>query len=96
MNIEPIRGEMLWWPENQGASGAMSVLIGVAARKSIDSGKSVKIASMTDIDLQDKRPGWLVVGQSDFDQVGVPVPERHLSPCNNISHICEPTHVSID
>jgi predicted dehydrogenase len=37
--------------------GAMSVLIGVAARKSIDSGKSVRIAELTDIVPQAKKPG---------------------------------------
>jgi predicted dehydrogenase len=37
--------------------GAMSILAGVAARKSIDSGKPVKIASLTDLKPQAKRPG---------------------------------------
>ncbi|MDP2883590.1 MAG: Gfo/Idh/MocA family oxidoreductase [Ignavibacteria bacterium] len=37
--------------------GAMSVLIGVAARKSIDSGKPIRIADLTDIVPQAKKPG---------------------------------------
>jgi hypothetical protein len=36
--------------------GAMSILVGVAARKSIDSGKPVLIASLTDLKPQAKRP----------------------------------------
>jgi len=36
--------------------GAMSILIGIAARNSIDSGKPVKIADLTDIKPQAKRP----------------------------------------
>ncbi len=36
--------------------GAMSVLIGIAARKSIDTGKPVKIADLTDIQTQAIRP----------------------------------------
>jgi hypothetical protein len=46
-------------PFKQAASvrdGAMSVLIGVAARKSIDSGKPIRIADLTDIVPQAKRP----------------------------------------
>jgi predicted dehydrogenase len=37
--------------------GAMSVLIGVAARKSIDSGKAIRIADLIDIVPQAKKPG---------------------------------------
>ena len=37
--------------------GAMAVLIGVAARNSIDSGKPVRIADLTDIVPQAKKPG---------------------------------------
>lgn len=37
--------------------GAMAVLIGVAARNSIDSGKSIRIADLTDIVPQVKKPG---------------------------------------
>jgi len=47
-------------PFKQAASvrdGAMSVLIGVAARKSIDSGRTIRIADLTDIVPQAKRPG---------------------------------------
>jgi len=36
--------------------GAMSVLIGVAARKSIDSGRSVRITELTDITPQARKP----------------------------------------
>ncbi|WP_224784603.1 Gfo/Idh/MocA family protein [Marinihelvus fidelis] len=36
--------------------GAMSVLIGVAARKSIDSGQPIDIASLTDLSPQARRP----------------------------------------
>jgi predicted dehydrogenase len=36
--------------------GAMSALVGIAARKSIESGKSVKIKDLTDIVPQEKRP----------------------------------------
>ena len=35
--------------------GAMSMLIGVAARKSIESGQPVRIASLTDLQPRDKR-----------------------------------------
>jgi predicted dehydrogenase len=37
--------------------GAMAVLIGVAARNSIDTGKPVKIAELSDIIPQEKKPG---------------------------------------
>jgi len=37
--------------------GTMSLLIGVAARKSIDTGKSIKIADLTEFKPQAKRPG---------------------------------------
>ncbi len=37
--------------------GALSVLIGVAARQSIETGKVVKIGDLTDIPLLDRRPG---------------------------------------
>jgi hypothetical protein len=46
-------------PLHQAASvreGAMSVLIGVAARKSIDEGRSVRIAELTDIIPQAQTP----------------------------------------
>jgi hypothetical protein len=36
--------------------GAMSVLVGIAARKSIESGKPVRIADLTDIVIQTKKP----------------------------------------
>jgi len=36
--------------------GALSALIGIAARKSIDTGKPVKIADLIDIELMAKRP----------------------------------------
>lgn len=36
--------------------GAMSILIGIAARKSIDSGKPIMISDLTDIELMAKRP----------------------------------------
>jgi hypothetical protein len=36
--------------------GAMSILIGIAARNSIDSGKPVKIASLTSIEPNAQRP----------------------------------------
>ncbi len=36
--------------------GAMSILIGIAARNSIESGKPVKISDLTDIELMAKRP----------------------------------------
>jgi predicted dehydrogenase len=36
--------------------GAMSILTGVAARKSIDTGKPVKIADLTDLKPQEQRP----------------------------------------
>lgn len=36
--------------------GAMAVLIGVAARKSIDTGKVISIADLTDIPLQSQKP----------------------------------------
>ena len=36
--------------------GAMSILIGIAARNSIESGKPVKIESLTDLKPQAKRP----------------------------------------
>ncbi len=36
--------------------GAMSILVGIAARKSIDSGQPVQIASLTDLKPQAKRP----------------------------------------
>ncbi len=37
--------------------GALSVLIGVAARKSIETGKVVRISDLTDIPLLERRPG---------------------------------------
>jgi predicted dehydrogenase len=46
-------------PYRQGAGsrdGAMSILIGIAARNSIDSGKPVSIASLTDLKPQPERP----------------------------------------
>jgi hypothetical protein len=36
--------------------GAMSLLIGVAARKSIDEKRTVKLPELTDIKLMEKRP----------------------------------------
>ncbi|MEA1897688.1 MAG: gfo/Idh/MocA family oxidoreductase, partial [Bacteroidota bacterium] len=36
--------------------GAMSILIGIAARNSIESGNPVKISDLTDIELMPKRP----------------------------------------
>ena len=36
--------------------GAMSILIGIAARKSIDTGKPISIADLTDLKPQAKRP----------------------------------------
>ncbi|WP_460546083.1 Gfo/Idh/MocA family protein [Echinicola sediminis] len=36
--------------------GAMSILIGIAARKSIESKKPIKVADLVDIELQAKRP----------------------------------------
>ncbi|MCB0841587.1 MAG: gfo/Idh/MocA family oxidoreductase, partial [Bacteroidetes bacterium] len=35
--------------------GAMSILIGIAARKSIESGEPIKIASLTDLEPRAKR-----------------------------------------
>lgn len=37
--------------------GAMSILVGIAARNSIESGKPVRIADLTDIELQEKGRG---------------------------------------
>jgi hypothetical protein len=36
--------------------GAMSILTGIAARKSIDTGKPVKVADLTDLQPQAQRP----------------------------------------
>ena len=36
--------------------GALAVLVGIAARKSIDTGKTIRIADLTDIPLQSKKP----------------------------------------
>jgi hypothetical protein len=36
--------------------GVLAVLVGVAARKSVESGKPVRISDLTDIPLQAKRP----------------------------------------
>jgi hypothetical protein len=37
--------------------GAMSILVGIAARKSIDSGQPIKIKDLTDIELKARGRG---------------------------------------
>jgi hypothetical protein len=46
------------WRQSAGSrDGAMSILVGIAARNSIESGKPVKVQDLTDIPLQAKGRG---------------------------------------
>jgi hypothetical protein len=46
------------WRQSAGSrDGAMSILVGIAARNSIESGKPVKIADLTDIELKESGRG---------------------------------------
>ncbi|SDD25494.1 Predicted dehydrogenase [Algoriphagus faecimaris] len=49
------------WRQSAGSrDGAMSILVGIAARNSIEQGKKIKIADLTDIELKDRGRGKAV------------------------------------